>query len=948
MHRLDKLIKLMLDRWIFCGLLGLLGVFSLIHPELVLLRESPMSGDPWTIKDPTVSWMAFMPSLREFRFELFEHGNILWSNLRALGQPMLGNGVQGAPLFPLTLALIWLPDSLFWSVMPITRVVLIALACFVLARKVFGQSLLASFCFALLAGFNLNVFRWINHPWSNGMLAGLWYLFFLHQVCFADLKSRGLQRGAYLGLIVSIYAMVTCGFPEAAAAMALLVLVLFCALTYLHRARLAGRWRSILHDLLICHIAGFGFSAIQLFALLEYIEFTRTMMLRENYIGATFRADEARSYWLSQFSLLGKSDLQHRYLNFSIGMTGFFLACKGIIAWLFVPSRVSNTSRAVGLGFLLLMALFVAKSFALLDWLEWLFAHTPVLAQSHFPLYFSPLFYFGVAFFAAHGVRSITDSINWRPWQRILDLVVSILAILVAARLLAAGAEHFNNIAVDDFWIRQRRGDGAGFIWAFFAVAGLLTAMQALQALAPMRQFLHRHAHGSAAVIAVLVLGSLVLEAIGTTHSRFANRDSSSLFLPAGLPDVVQQAVEKSSFARHELRNNDRAGSFVGLGIASIDNGISAMLPPNLRRVRNALFQTQYGGYYPLGAERYPGAGMTLGNNLHIAPVTPDFDKDWQSYRQSPQLKLSQLEWDREIQLMRDEPWIMHGSLNSSADPAAVEVWVQFDDGRQSRWMQAEVSAGKHGKMTAATHSRRSTRWKLRIPSIWLEDTRYEFVVRVSERDSKLYQDSERQSLVIHKPYPFAQPSRATSRAAALNSVSLGATLQQDWQVLLYPDALPRAYVASACQLYPDENSASEFFSRASVLQSGMVALVASDPAISAQLPDDFCDAYSATFSRVKIQQDRGSKVRLAPVRGPALVYLADSYYPGWQVSDKYSRSELSIVPANLGMRAVYLPEDRDYLLDFRYRPGWLNLVWLMLLVALLTSIYLIVRVEEK
>jgi hypothetical protein len=66
-----------------------------------------------------------MPAFREWRYELLNHGNILWSNLRAFGQPMLGNGVQGAPLFPLNLLLIGLPDSLYWSLMPLLRLVLI-------------------------------------------------------------------------------------------------------------------------------------------------------------------------------------------------------------------------------------------------------------------------------------------------------------------------------------------------------------------------------------------------------------------------------------------------------------------------------------------------------------------------------------------------------------------------------------------------------------------------------------------------------------------------------------------------------------------------------------------------------------------------------------------------------------------------------------------------------
>ena len=133
-------------------------------PDLVLMRATPMMGDGMTLKDPNVSWGAFMPALREFRYELLNHGNVLWSNLRATGQPLLGNTVQAAPLFPLNLALIWLPDTSYWSVMPLLRLGLIALVCFLLARRIFGLSISASLAFALVAGFNLNVIRWVNHP----------------------------------------------------------------------------------------------------------------------------------------------------------------------------------------------------------------------------------------------------------------------------------------------------------------------------------------------------------------------------------------------------------------------------------------------------------------------------------------------------------------------------------------------------------------------------------------------------------------------------------------------------------------------------------------------------------------------------------------------------------------------------------------------------------------
>ena len=64
----------------------------------------------------------------------------------------------------------------------------------------------------------------MNHPWQNGFLAGLAYLFFVARLADASRLPWGWPRfGAVLGCAVAVYSIVTAGFPEASAMSALLV-----------------------------------------------------------------------------------------------------------------------------------------------------------------------------------------------------------------------------------------------------------------------------------------------------------------------------------------------------------------------------------------------------------------------------------------------------------------------------------------------------------------------------------------------------------------------------------------------------------------------------------------------------------------------------------------------------------------------------------------------------
>src|SRR5215218_320629 len=114
----------------------ILAITFLLYPGIFLFLNSPMIVKSWTLQDMGAGLWAFVPGRSVARYELFENWNILWSSLRNMGAPILGNEVQSAPLFPLTLALVWLPDPFFWNAFVAVRLVLMWLGAFLLGTTI--------------------------------------------------------------------------------------------------------------------------------------------------------------------------------------------------------------------------------------------------------------------------------------------------------------------------------------------------------------------------------------------------------------------------------------------------------------------------------------------------------------------------------------------------------------------------------------------------------------------------------------------------------------------------------------------------------------------------------------------------------------------------------------------------------------------------------------------
>ncbi len=909
------------SRWgLFFGIISLIAVFGYIQPDIFWLRVSPMNGDGWSIKDPTVSWAAFMPSFREFKYELFHNANILWSNLRAMGQPMLGNGVQGAPLFPLSLALIWLPDQLFWTVMPMTRIFLIGVMLFLLARNFFNFPVAAALVFALLAAYNINVFRWINHPWTNGALSGVWYLYFMLRITFAQGFSPTRQTLHAIGLVLGIIGMVTNGFPEASALFAIIAAAVYLAIVLARFGEVLPSIASITKVMLLLHFVGFALCSVQIIALLEYIDYTQIMGLREGYISGTWQAKDAHPYALSQFSIFWKTEAQRRYLSFTVGVFGAYMALQGLLCLLMDFRKNGKVITFTGIAFILTMTLFAVKGFGLSDTVEWVFSKTPVLDVSHFPLYFSPLFYFGSAFFAALGLRAYFHSPSESKSYHAIKAVWALASFAIIVRTIEAYAQHFSNMKPRNFWINQLHGESFDFLWPLLPIVGGLIAFHIINAIR-LRFLLVLAPYKLVAFLgSTLVLAGITLEQRHIVKGTYAGLDSRVLFRNDEELALLNQALEESGLERHQLRTRNQTGDYVQYGIATIDNGASAMLPPDLRRIRIAMYDAPYGGYLSLKDQRYPWSGWMVSNNLTLVHSTPFSEPDWGEYSSTTELQPTRPAQETGYVLKRQNPYYFFGFTNSFSKPHITRVWLKISNDGHLRWLEANIGHQTAKNVDGKLQTRTLWRAKLTVDEL-RTDQQYEVIVRLVDESSKRYQD------LAPLPLSIAATTLEDPKLSKLDGKFLGRNDSGSRSAFLETNALPRAFVASSCDENVDNNTALIAMQKGIRLLNGHVLVNGEFAGV--------CDSYSNQFSAITVTEDKGSRLEFASVSGPAVVLINDSFYPGWKAEDLNTGEEFKIQRANVATRAIFLPEEKEYQLAMKYRPNWLLWVVLAKLLAM-------------
>ena len=189
------------------GIAFSLAVITVLFPDLVSLINSPMFGTNLTLQDQVVSKWVFIPDLKVLKYEVFNNYNFLWSNLKGLGMPLLGNGLQVAPMYPLTLICLLVPDPFFWNVFVIARWLILGVGSFLLAVRCFGLARIGGLLFVLTFAFAFYELRWLNHAFLNGIAGGVWYLFFLLTIVSNTRSANCFRRNTlhFIGLTISAY-----------------------------------------------------------------------------------------------------------------------------------------------------------------------------------------------------------------------------------------------------------------------------------------------------------------------------------------------------------------------------------------------------------------------------------------------------------------------------------------------------------------------------------------------------------------------------------------------------------------------------------------------------------------------------------------------------------------------------------------------------------------------
>jgi hypothetical protein len=578
------------------GLLASAATVFLLFPGFVALRSGPMAADSWALQDPVVSTMTFEPGIRVLRKEVLDHGNLLWSNLRGMGLPILGNDVQASPLFPLTLLFLPVPQPYYWNLLVVTRLTLLGLAAFLLGVRFLALGRVGALVFAFCLVYCLHVLRWMNHPWQSGFLAGLFYLYFALRIVQG---SGGLgwrvwtapRAANVLGLAVSAYGMVTCGFPEAAAMAALLTL--FVALPYavarLSSGHLRKSWGVVLVDLVVANALGVLLGSFQIAALVEFVGLAPAGF-RKGLGTRQFPGFEAMKGWLTPL----KEGPPPGSLIHLFGLLPAFLFLVGFARRMSVPRRLDWRDGAA----LLCGGFYLAKNFPVFPAFNDFVGGLPVLRESWFIVYFLPILLWFFAFYAASGMQ----------WWISAPLRPATVA-AAAGFLVLVGVSEFlaRDIAAVSYWQLVSSGR------PYALLLGALLAFLALGLLGPKTRASRVWELSRRAAMLLLVLVELILMHPGRFRPLQAPGDSDD-----EVGRRIARVAQSHGMAPYDVRVNDSLGVYGSSGIATVDNGAMAILQQRLQALRTHLFVTEWSGYLPLIGPKFPYSWDIVGNNFFL------------------------------------------------------------------------------------------------------------------------------------------------------------------------------------------------------------------------------------------------------------------------------------------------------------------------------------------
>lgn len=562
-----------------------------------------MGPTSWELQDPVVSFLAFIPGFRVFRFELQQHWNVLWSNLVNMGVPLLGNEVQSAPLFPLTLLFFWIPQKLYWNFLVVTRVVLGGAAASLIALKLFKFSRVQAFVFMICLAYAMHVMRWMNHPWQNGFFASLWYLYFLASD-LNDSEPGPMAVKKRVGLIVgqalSLYSIITCGFPEATALGGVLAGLFMLPLFIAKIAKKEPGVKRFFEDLFFSHFIGFSFAAAQVFALKEYVGQSASDF-RLN-IG-TYQYESFMHFWYMLFRT--EHSPPGGPIIHIFNLIPIFLFFCGLYQLIVNWKKINRFSVAA-----LLMGLFyILKCFKIWPAFNTFIGSLPILESTWFTVYFLPLLLWPFAYFAAKGAAFLLTSfsssfpLDGMPEKKKTSIghLISVMLILLIIGILSKRA-----LSHSPQWDR---------LIFFKAILPLLVLVALLwRELKRPTPFLKV---GLPIVFCLLLL----VEANVTFKTNFLKFSTSTyhdIFFDKTLVPELKKTDQFREGDLVNMRERSGLGDFVSEGIATIDNGASALITERSRVIRTRLFSSPWWGYMPIEKPISPVAWQLVSAGLMI------------------------------------------------------------------------------------------------------------------------------------------------------------------------------------------------------------------------------------------------------------------------------------------------------------------------------------------
>jgi hypothetical protein len=576
-----------------------------LYPGIFLFLQSPMIGNSWTLGDPSVSIQNFIPGIKTLKFELFENANVLWSSLRNMGAPVLANEVQVGPLYPLTLAFIWVPEPYFWNATTIARLILMWVGTFLIASEILKLHTMPALVFTIIFAGSMFVARWINHPWQNGFVAGIWFLFFAARALELSRTDWGARRFfTTLGIAVSSYALITCGFPEASVMAALLSLLVIAPMFVAFAvsrppavfiARLFQDWASGV-------LSGALLASPQIFALLEHI--AQTAPDFRSVIG--LHQFPSLSEFLYAVTRFGRGPPAGEMIQI-FGLIPLTLFVVGVLSRL-ARLRTFDTLDAISV---LTITFYFLKCFPIWpSFNEWVGA-LPLLRQSWFTVYFLPIFLFGFALLSARGAEFIFSQLGRRKISGLL-LVLILSGALVVTLIWLAGTQAQS--------IEIRYLAPILIIFAlFFSVMGIAVA--------------HPRNAKILAWCCVMTIILLLVESYFNKPVSFADYRSTRYRAMTSTDDIGHTIINRTrelNIEGQNLRESSEAGSYLQLGLATIDNGAPAILTERAQIFRTSLFDVEWKGYLPLKSEKVKGAYRIAGRNIMLhegsnPPLSADF-----------------------------------------------------------------------------------------------------------------------------------------------------------------------------------------------------------------------------------------------------------------------------------------------------------------------------------